>query len=269
LTFATGGLWCAASLPPEFAVAQDHIGASTPPCAQCPLRRRPAFIEKTPQEVEWTQKSKIGALRVSAGADLFRADDVDAELYTLYSGWAFRYRALPDGRRQILNFFLPGDLIGFQVSMLSAADHSVEALTDIELCVFPRKRVWRLFEQMPELAFQLAWLGAREEGMVDDHLTAVGQLSAFERMSSLIAGLYKRAQSLELVENQAFLFPLRREHLADALGLSLVHAIRTWTALRRAGMFEQAGPRLRILNPRISPRLALFYDQQRRPRPIL
>jgi len=250
-------------------VAQDHIGASTPPCAQCPLRRRPAFIEKTPQEVEWTQKSKIGALRVSAGADLFRADDVDAELYTLYSGWAFRYRALPDGRRQILNFFLPGDLIGFQVSMLSAADHSVEALTDIELCVFPRKRVWRLFEQMPELAFQLAWLGAREEGMVDDHLTAVGQLSAFERMSSLIAGLYKRAQSLELVENQAFLFPLRREHLADALGLSLVHAIRTWTALRRAGMFEQAGPRLRILNPRISPRLALFYDQQRRPRPIL
>lgn len=211
----------------------------------------------------------MGALRVAAGADLFRAEDAAAELYTLYSGWAFRHRTLPDGRRQILNFFLPGDLIGFQASMLSAADHSVEALTDIELCVFPRKRVWRLFEQMPEIAFQLAWLGAREEGMVDDHLTAVGQLSAFERMSSLIAGLYKRALSLDLVENETFLFPLRREHLADALGLSLVHAIRTWTALRRTGMFEQTGPRLRILNPRISPRLALFYDQERRPRPIL
>jgi CRP-like cAMP-binding protein len=250
-------------------VAQEHTRAFTPPCAQCPLRRRPAFIEKSPQEVEWTQKSKVGALRISAGADLFRADDAAAELYTLFSGWAFRYRTLPDGRRQILNFFLPGDLIGFQVSMLSAADHSVEALTDIELCVFPRKQVWRLFQEMPELAFQLAWLGAREEGMVDDHLTAVGQLSAVERMSSLIVGLYKRAQSLELVENEAFLFPLRREHLADALGLSMVHAIRTWTALRRAGMFEQAGPRLRILNPRISPRLALFFDQERRPRPIL
>ncbi len=250
-------------------MAQDHPRAPTPPCAQCPLRQRPAFIAKSPQEVEWTQKSKVGALRVAAGADLFRADDANAELYTLYSGWAFRYRTLPDGRRQILNFFLPGDLIGFQVSMLSAADHSDAGLTDIELCVFPRKRVWRIFEQMPELAFQLAWLGAREEGMVDDHLTAVGQLSAFERMSSLIVGLYKRAQSLDLVENEAFPFPLRREHLADALGLSLVHAIRTWTALRRAGMFEQTGSRLRILNPRISPRLALFYDEARRPRPIL
>ena len=250
-------------------MAQDHIRAPTPPCAQCPLRQLPAFIAKTPQEVEWTQNSKVGALRVAAGADLFRADDANAELYTLYSGWAFRYRALPDGRRQILNFFLPGDLIGFQASMLSAADHSVEALTDIELCVFSRKNVWRLFEQMPEIAFQLAWLGAREEGMVDDHLTAVGQLSAFERMSSLILGLYKRAQKLALTENDAFLFPLRREHLADALGLSMVHSIRTWTALKRAGLFEQIGPRLRILNPRISPRLALFYDQQRRPRPIL
>jgi len=217
--------------------------------------------------VEWTQKTKAGALRVAA--DLFRAGDVNAELYTLYSGWAFRYRTLPDERCQILNFFPPGDLIGFQASMLSAADHSVETLTEIELCVFPRKRIWRIFEQMPELAFQLAWLGAREEGMVDDHLTAVGQLSAFERMSALIVGLYRRAQSLDIVDNDAFLFPLRREHLADTLGLSLVHAIRTWTALRRAGLFEPVGQRLRILNPRISPRLALFYDQQRRPRPIL
>ncbi len=250
-------------------MAQDHPRAPTLPCAQCPLRQRPAFSPKTTQEVEWTQASKVGALHVAAGADLFRAEDDSAELYTLYSGWAFRYRTLPDGRRQILNFFLPGDLIGFQASMLSAADHSVEALTEIELCVFSRKRVWRIFEQMPELAFQLAWLGAREEGMVDDHLTAVGQLSAFERMSSLILGLYKRAQSLGLVENDTFLFPLRREHLADALGLSLVHTIRSWTALRRAGLFEPVGSRLRILNPRISPRVALFYDQERQPRPIL
>jgi CRP-like cAMP-binding protein len=250
-------------------VALDKARPSPTPCASCPLRLRPAFVEKSPKEVAWTQKTRMGQIRVAAGADLFRADDTSAELYTLYSGWAFRYRTLPDGRRQILNFFLPGDLIGFQMSMLTAADHSVEALTEIELCVFPRKRVWRLFQEMPELAFQLSWLGAREEGMVDDNLTAVGQLSAKERMSSMIVELSKRAAALGMVEDGAFEFPLRREHLADALGLSLVHTIKTWSALRKAGLFEQLGPRLRLLNPRISPRLAHFFEQVSRLRPIL
>ena len=153
--------------------------------------------------------------------------------------------------------------------MLSAADHSVEALTDIQLCVFPRMRIWRIFRDMPELAFQLAWFGAREEGMVDDNLPAVGQLAARERMASMIVGLTRRARRLGLVEDDTFEFPLRREHLADALGLSLVHTIKTWSALRKAGLFEQRGARLHILNPRLTQRLASFYEQELRPRPIL
>ena len=105
--------------------------------------------------------------------------------------------------------------------------------------------------------------------MVDDGLTAVGQLSAAERMSSMIVGLFKRARGLGLAEDDSFVFPLRREHLADALGLSLVHTIKTWSALRRAGLFEQTGSRLRVANPRLTPTLAAFFELERRQRPIL
>jgi CRP-like cAMP-binding protein len=105
--------------------------------------------------------------------------------------------------------------------------------------------------------------------MVDDGLTAVGQLSAAERMSTMIVGLFKRARGLGLVEDDSFEFPLRREHLADALGLSLVHTIKTWTALRRAGLFEQSGGRLKLVNPRLTPTLAAFFEQERRARPIM
>lgn len=238
-------------------------------CESCRLRRQPAFIAKAPREIDWTQKLKTGQRRVAAGQDLIRAGETQAELYTLYSGWAFRHQTLPDGRRQILNFFLPGDLIGFQASLISAAEHSVEALTDIEVCVFARRKVWRIFREMPELAFQLAWLGAREEGMVDENLTSVGQRTARERMAALILGLFRRAQHLSMVEDSEFEFPLRREHLADALGLSLVHTIKTWSSLRKAGLFTQNGTRLRLLNPRLTARLASYYESGWRSRPIL
>ena len=255
-------------MPQETASART-LQPPTVPCETCPLRLQSAFLAKSPREISSTQKLKSGQSRLSAGAELIYAGQTDAELYTLFSGWAFRHQTLADGRRQILNFFLPGDLIGFQASLIAAAEHSVEALTAIDVCVFPRRKVWRVFREMPELAFQLAWLGAREEGMVDSSLTSVGQLSARERMAALIISLFRRAQHLELVQGDEFEFPLRREHLSDALGLSLVHAIKTWSALRRAGMFEQRGPRLRILNPRLTARLASFYDQDWRKRPIL
>ena len=71
------------------------------------------------------------------------------------------------------------------------------------------------------------------------------------------------------MEDDSFDFPLRREHLADALGLSLVHTIKTWSALRRAGLFTQEGGRLRVANPRLTPTLAAFFEQERRQRPIL
>ncbi len=250
---------------------KSGAGAPTPaqPCETCPLRRQSAFLPKTGREVEWTQRLKFGQRRVEAGKELIRQGEPQPELFTVYSGWAFRFQTLPDGRRQILNFFLPGDLVGFQASLLSAAEHSVEALTDVELCVFARRRVWRIFREMPELAFQLAWLGAREEGLVDDTLTSVGQLPARERMATFILNLFRRAQHLNLVENESFVFPLKREHLADALGLSLVHTIKTWSALRKAGLIEQKGDRLRLLNPRLTARLAAYYDRDWRARPIL
>ena len=146
---------------------------------------------------------------------------------------------LPDGRRQILNFLLPGDLIGLQAAMFDAALYAVEALTDVQLCILPRRRIWALFGEMPGLAFDVTWLGAREEGFVDENLTSVGRRTAAERVAALIITLYKRATALDLVTDNSFEFPLTQQHIADALGLSLVHTNKTLARLRRMGMFTR------------------------------
>ena len=73
-----------------------------------------------------------------------------------------------------------------------------------------------LFGEMPGFAFDVAWLGSREEGHVDENLTSAGRRTAIERTAALIVMLYKRAKALGLVTGETFLFPLTQQHIADA-----------------------------------------------------
>src|SRR5580693_10074387 len=221
------------------------------PCFECTLRACGLFKPITPIELGAINEIKRDHVVLPAGAEIIRAGDDSPEIYTLYSGWAFRYKTLPDGRRQILNFLLPGDLIGLQAAMFDAALHGIEALTDVQLCVLPRRKVWALFGQMPGLAFDVTWLGSREEGFVDENLTSVGRRTAAERVAALIVMLYKRAKALDLVLDETFEFPLTQQHIADALGLSLVHTNKTLAHLRKMGMFARMNGSLTLTNPRV------------------
>jgi CRP-like cAMP-binding protein len=238
-------------------------------CFSCPLRQLGAFKPKSPDEIDFIQRMKIEHRLVKTGADILYQGQVDAELFTLFKGWAFRYKTLADGRRQILNFLLPGDLMGLQASLLEASDYGIEALTDVEICVFSRRKTWIVFEKMPQLAYELAWLSSREENIIDENLTSVGQRTARERLAALIISLYRRANQLGLVIDSTMEFPLTRQHIADALGLSLVHTIKTWSYLRRIGLFETSNGSLKLLNPRLTERWAQSFDQEWKPRPLL
>jgi CRP-like cAMP-binding protein len=238
-------------------------------CYECALRACGSFKPIAPEELGFINDIKREHLVAPAGAEIVRAGDDSPELYTLYSGWAFRFKTLPDGRRQILNFLLPGDLLGLQAAMFDAALYGIEALTDVQLCVLPRRKVWALFGEMPGLAFDVAWLGSREEGIVDETLTSVGRRTATERVAALIVSLYKRAKALGLVIDETFTFPLTQQHIADALGLSLVHTNKTLARLRRMGMFTRANGTLTLSNPRVLERVAQYFDEELPQRPLI
>ncbi|HEY6259463.1 MAG TPA: Crp/Fnr family transcriptional regulator [Xanthobacteraceae bacterium] len=238
-------------------------------CFECALRPCGIFKPVSEKELAFINGMKRDHLTAPAGAEIIRAEQDSAELYTLYSGWAFRFKALPDGRRQILNFLLPGDLIGLQAAMFDVAQHGVEALTDVELCLLPRPKIWDLFGQMPELAFDVTWLGAREESHVDENLVSAGRRSAAERVAALIVTLYKRANALGMVVDGTFAFPLNQQHIADALGLSLVHTNKTLGRLRRMGMYIQANGSLTLTNARVLERIAQHFDDELARRPLI
>jgi CRP-like cAMP-binding protein len=239
------------------------------PCYECALRACGLFKRVTNEELSAINEIKREHLQAPAGDDIIRIGDEAPEIYTLYAGWAFRYKMLSDGRRQILSFLLPGDLLGLQAAMFDAALYGIEALTEVQLCVLPRRKVWALFGQMPDLAFDVAWLGSRSESFVDENLTSVGRRSASERVAALIVTLYKRAKSVGMVEGETFAFPLTQQHIADALGLSLVHTNKTLAKLKRMGMFKQKNGTMTLINPHVLERVAQHFDEELPMRPLI
>ncbi|MEO8278707.1 MAG: Crp/Fnr family transcriptional regulator [Ideonella sp.] len=218
-------------------------------CANCPLRPLPLFQSVTPVEQALIQDLKRGEIERAAGQSLITEGETDTPLMTLLSGWAFRFKTLRDGRRQILNFLLPGDFIGLQQKMTDAASHGVESLTKVRLCLFERDSVWKLHANCPSLGFDVTWLAAQEESLVDNNLLSVGRHNARERVAAVLLALYGRASVYEPdAATQGIAFPITQQHLADALGLSLVHTNKTLRKLVSAGLCEwsQARQRLRL-----------------------
>jgi len=241
------------------------------PCHLCPLRSLPLFDEPSGEELELVQSLKRRERRLGAGASLIDEGQTDAPLYTLLQGWAFRFKTLSDGRRQILSILLAGDFIGVQQKMGEAAAHGVETLTDAVFCVFERDALWELHRRSPTMGFNVTWLTAHEESMVDDTLLSVGRRSAEERLASVLILLFKRAAALQPDGGTGgVVFPLTQQHLADALGLSLVHTNKTLRRLERRGLHHLEQGRLHLRDVKAMARLADLYGDGRPPkRPLV
>jgi CRP/FNR family transcriptional regulator len=237
------------------------------PCEQCPLGKRTSLREFSAEELAFVKTFKVDELRVDPGASFLREGTRSEFLYTVLSGWAFRYKMLADGRRQILNYALPADMVGLQGALMNEMEHSVEALTPLVLCVFPRAKLWDLYSRLPSLAFDITWLAAREEQLIDENLVSLGRRSALERTAYLLLHLFVRAEEAGLVKNGVVQFPFTQQHVADTLGMSLVHTNKT---LKRLFITHSVRWKDRIFE--IVDRVALtriagndFVQQRRRP----
>jgi CRP/FNR family transcriptional regulator, anaerobic regulatory protein len=240
------------------------------PCAACPFRSlHGVFRDFTVDELQFIAGFKIGELHVAAGTSFLEQGASSERLFSVLSGWAFRYKTLPDDRRQILNYALPGDFVGLQASVLEKMEHSVEALTDMVLCIFPRDRLWELYRDHATLAFDLTWLAAREEQILDDNLLAVGRRTAIERIAYLLLHLFTRAQHLGLADGNALNFPLTQQHVADTLGMSLVHTNKTLQRLRRSNVVRWDRTHLHIVDLSALRRVAHYDVPERTNRPFI
>jgi CRP-like cAMP-binding protein len=170
----------------------------------------------------------------------------------MLEGWACRHHLLADGRRQILQFILPGDLIGFDAMAPTPLDRGpVLALTRV---------VWAdgaaLYDAVggtPAGWSGLATAITRAEKIAQvrliDHVVRLGRQSAYERMAHLLLELHERLSGAGLADGDSFPLPLTQEVIADALALSVVHVNRVLQRLRAERRIAVRGGRATLLKP--------------------
>lgn len=178
--------------------------------------------------------------------------DVEGEPYSVgyivKTGWAIRHKDLSDGRRQVLDFVLPGDIVGIEGCILRTADHSVTALTDLTVSPFPFARIEELIHEQPRLVTALVWYGARQRAVFAEHLMSLGRRSAQERLAHLLVEAWRRLDIRGLTDDVSFRMPVTQAVLADVMGLSVVHVNRSLGQLSSDGLVRKERETVTILD---------------------
>ena len=178
--------------------------------------------------------------------DLIREGDAPRSIYVILDGWACHYRSLEDGRRQIVDYAIPGDLCDLNLFILDRMDHSVRAITRLKVAEVGREVFHRVITNFPNITTALWWVELVSKSIHREWIVNVGQRSARERIAHLFCELFLRLESVGLTDGFSCDFPLTQNDIADTTGLTAVHVNRTIQELRREGLIVLERQRLTI-----------------------
>jgi CRP-like cAMP-binding protein len=168
--------------------------------------------------------------------------------HAIMDGFSCRYKLLPDGKRQILDFIISGDICDGHMIILAKMDHSVGTLTRCNVAYMPHKALFDVTEKHPKVAQALWWIALVQESIAREWLANIGRRPHAKRLAHLLCELSLRLEAVGLTEDHGYALPITQADLADATGMSAVHANRILQRLRRDDLIAFHGNSLEIKN---------------------
>jgi CRP/FNR family transcriptional regulator len=163
-------------------------------------------------------------------------------------GWVTSSISLSDGRRQILAFFLPGDIVSTPSLFKPISGRLIEAVTEVTYRKFKRSELKTILFKNPSLFEKVSKFWIEERANSDQLALDLGRRTADERIARLILNLAERLTKRGMVHGQTLDFPLRQRQIADATGLTPVHVGKVLGEFQRANLIEISNRSLVITN---------------------
>lgn len=209
-------------------IQEHHRTEIEAPCRKLPEQAGPGVMQK-----------------VGAGQTIVIEGDPIDHYFRILSGTVRLYKAVADGRRQIIDFLGPEECFG--LTGLDEYAYSVEAITDVVMSRLPRQRLDSTIAAQPDLGRQLLRLACSELNRAQQCMLLLGRKSAEERVASFLLDLDKRQGDPD--KDMGFLnLAMSRQDIADHLGLTIETVSRIFTRFRRAGLIGLPDRHSVILN---------------------
>jgi len=199
------------------------------------IRKLENYLALGELEKRALQQAEIVARDVDARQDIVSQNQPFEGATLLLDGFACRYKLLPDGRRQIIAYMVPGDMCDPRLFLLDRMDHSIASLSRAQIAIWPRKSLLGLTALYPRITRALWWSALVDEGIAREWLVSLGQRTALERLAHLVCELYFRLRAVGRVFADGFDFPVTQAEIGDTLGLSAVHVNRTLQDMGASG----------------------------------
>lgn len=169
-------------------------------------------------------------------------------LHIVESGFAIRYKLLHNGKRQIVNIIMPGDIIGFPACFYEYAVFSVTAVSEMTLHQVSLDAFAALCLERPSIATALVWFAAREAAIYAEHVIDTGRREPLERLAHFLLETLTRLQAVGCASENSFEMPLSQEGIGDVVGLSAPHVNRMLAELKSEGLIAVAGHKVTVLD---------------------
>jgi CRP/FNR family transcriptional regulator, anaerobic regulatory protein len=181
-----------------------------------------------------------------ARAVLFNQESPVRHVYTIVHGVVRLYKLLPDGRRQIVGFALPGDFLG--LALADGYGFCADAVTAVTACRFSRDHFAEFADEHPSMLRRLHDMATHELALAQQQMVLLGRRDAEEKIASFLLALQQRWARISGKTSVTIDLPMGRQDIADFLGLTIETVSRTLNRMGRDRMLVIVPDGIRVLD---------------------
>ncbi len=212
------------------------------------VRRLSSIYSLSSSDIDALHALPIVTRKVGADKDVIRHGDRPTQCCLVIDGIAAMYKITGPGRRQILNFYLPGDMPDLHSLHLGVMDAGISSLTPCTFGLIQHDVLRDICHRLPGVSDALWKLTLVDSANFREWIANIGQRTSGIRLAHLLCEVFLRSKAAGLAEDNACPFPITQQELADATGISVVHVNRMLQELREQGLINLTQRRLTVLN---------------------
>jgi CRP/FNR family transcriptional regulator len=213
-----------------------------------------------PVEMAYLERLEAKPVPVKRGQIIAEEGDRAERAFVLMSGWVLSCTRFPDGSNQVRRLHFPGDLLAMPSIPMHHHVESLEAISDALIAPFPKTMLAELFG-MPRLAAIMYMFAQAERITAGDRLASLGHNCAKARLSFLLVDILHRLRSADHSVTNSYYMHLTREQIAHVIGITPVHASRTWSALLADGAIRCNARMVTIVDETWLASLGHYFDR--------